>query len=195
MRHERALVLETVFQQELDCVRAVVPGRRAVSERAKRRRLFEGFEPALEHPAFFVLGPGHRDFRAGNRGAPPRGRRPGSRGPVRVGLDGMTGDEEGRLDVALGRAPAKSAAPRRPSNSPREIVLGEFEPRGPIQIQSASKSKVRQTVAGGAYISAALLGLLNRSEITVVHDIQARPRPHVWKMRPQRAAPSKRPSE
>jgi hypothetical protein len=32
-------------------------------------------------------------------------------------------------------------------NSPREIMLGDFAPNGPIQIEIASKSKVRQTVA------------------------------------------------
>jgi hypothetical protein len=32
-------------------------------------------------------------------------------------------------------------------NSPREIMLGEVAPNGPIQSEIASKSKVKQTVA------------------------------------------------
>src|SRR5687768_1005546 len=35
-------------------------------------------------------------------------------------------------------------------NSPREIMLGEVAPYGPIQMEMASKSKVRQTVARGS---------------------------------------------
>src|SRR5436190_11560043 len=36
-------------------------------------------------------------------------------------------------------------------NSPREIMLGDVAAKGPNQIDRASKSKVKQTVAAGAF--------------------------------------------
>src|SRR4028119_601038 len=48
--------------------------------------------------------------------------------------------------------PSRSSRPRirrapTAPNSPREIMLGEVAPNGPIQSEIASKSNVRQTVA------------------------------------------------
>ena len=64
---------------------------------------------------------------------------------VRIGVDGVTGDEPCRRDLVL--ASTSRAASRAPTgpNSPLAIRLAERVPRGPVHNEMASKSKLRQT--------------------------------------------------